>query len=128
MDRSKKQIIQDLFEQYDIHPDCVDEIQRLVIDKKIGKAFFRILQKNTRFLQDLGYSATKAENFEKLQGSNDLYSMKFKGHNMNLRILYTYKQGKLALLLCCFYERSDSIETYAKYIPTAEKRMKEMED
>ena len=122
-------ILVELFSKYDFHSECKNEIYELLIDHSVTKDFTRLFQKNTEILEQLTYRATYNSNFEKLQGEDakDLYVMKFKSPHLNARIIYTYIQGKLALLLCCFYERSDSEDTYHKYIPIANARKKEME-
>ena len=54
--------------------------------------------------------------------------MKFKGKNMNLRMLYSYDIFTDTIILHCFYERDDSgAGGYEEHIPVALARKKEME-
>lgn len=127
MDEQKLQKLKELFEEYDIHPECVQEIMDLVIKSGNLGAFYKIFNKNTDYLRRLSDDIFNLSNFEKLKDATDLYSMHIKNSQMNLRIIYTDWSGKIALLLCCFYEKSDSKDTYKKYIPIAKKRLEEME-
>ena len=128
MDDRIKQSFEQLFRQYYIHPDCYREIQELICGSGNERKFFRLFYKNTAMLHESGKEVTKNKNFEKLKHATNLYSMKFKLPNQNLRIIYTYKAGRLALLLCSFFERSDSKDNYSRYIPVASKRMRDMEE
>lgn len=128
MDERKLQKLKELFDEYDIHPECIQEIIDLVVKSGKLNAFYRIFNKNTEYLRRLSDDIYNLSNFEKLKDATDLYSMHIKNSQMNLRIIYSDKSGKIALLLCCFYEKSDSKDTYRKHIPIAKKRLKEMEE
>ena len=128
MDDRISQSLEQLFKQYYIHPDCINDIRDLILGSGNERAFFKLFAKNTAMLNECGQEVIKNRNFEKLKHAKDLYSMKFKLPKQNLRIIYTYKAGRLALLLCSFYERSDSREKYSKYIPVANKRLRDLEE
>lgn len=128
MDERTIQAIISLLEKYDYHPECIQEIMDLILYRGIISQFYKMFRKNTEVLMGDEADVLQHPNFEKLKKANNLYSMRIKCSKANLRILYTYRKGKLALLLCCFYERSDSKETYEKYIPIALRRLKEMEE
>jgi len=126
--KTHKKLIE-LFSQFKYHPDILDEIMELVVEKGKTNQFVKILQKNIKIIDTLKLEVTKLKNFEKLQNANDLYSMKFKGTDMNIRILYSYDGDAYTLLLCCFEEKEDSnVNSYKRYIPIAQKRRQEMED
>ena len=127
MDEKSITKLQDLFSYYDIHEGCIEEIFG-IIDNRQTKTFINLFQQRTEQLKALGMRVTQTNNFEKLQGAPGLYSMKFKSPEINLRIIYSYNMEKPVMLLCCFYERDDSKETYSKYIPIAKKRKREMEE
>lgn len=118
-----------LFAKFDSHEDVYGEIMELVVRKGRTKIFNKILQKNIEMIEQMGREVTKLKSFEKLQGVNDLYSMKFISKGMNIRILYTYKGDHYTILLCCFDEKNDSsVNSYDKYIPIALTRMRELEE
>ena len=126
--RAEEELIK-LFEKFDSHEDVYGEIMELVVRKGRTQKFNKILQKNIEMIEQMGRDVTKLSNFEKLQGANDLYSMKFKSKGMNLRILYTYEGNHYTILLCCFDEKSDSrVNSYDKHIPIALTRMRELEE
>lgn len=128
MDNRITQSLEQLLEEYDFHPECLNEIIDFINGNGRVLDFYRQFSHNTDILRDLGINATETKNFEKLKKADNLYSMRIKIRGMNLRIIYSYRNRKLALLLCTFHERSDSKDTYKKYIPVAQKRMKEMEE
>ena len=128
MDNRIPQSLEQLLEKYDFHPECLNEIIGYIKGSGRVLDFYRQFSHNTEMLRKLGINATENKNFEKLKKAENLYSMRIKTRGMNLRIIYTYRNCKLALLLCTFHERSDSKDTYRKYIPVAQKRMKEMEE
>jgi len=64
------------------------------------------------------------ENFEKLKTYKDLYSMRVKAAELNLRILFSYKSDG-SILLHAFHEISGKKETgYEKHAAIAQKRLK----
>lgn len=118
----------ELFNSFRYHESILDEIMELVVKKGRTKKFYAMLEKNIRMIKELGEKVIKLNSFEKLQNIPDIYSMKFKSNDMNLRILYKFENGCYVLLLCAFEEKSDSgKDSYRKYIPIASKRMLEME-
>ncbi len=111
------------------HEAVLDEIKELVLAKGIAEQFIRSFAKNVTLIEELGRDVTKTNNFEKLSGADGLYSMKFKGRNMNLRMLYSYDILSNTIFLHLFYERDDSgKESYNQHIPIAKKRMEEREE
>lgn len=64
------------------------------------------------------------ENFEKLKGYKNLYSMRVKVTELNLRILFSYRSDG-SILLHAFHEISGKKETsYEKHAPIAQERLK----
>lgn len=111
------------------HECLIDEMLDLVVGKGIEKQFFKKLLSNIEMLKNLGVMAIETKNFEKLRNTNDMYSMKFKGSNMNIRILYSFDALSSTIMLHCFYEKDDSSkESYAKHLPIAIARKREMEE
>jgi len=116
-----------LFERVQFHEKVIDEIRELVIGKGIEEQFINQLEKNLNILETFGLNAVQHGNFEKLKGCEDLFSMKFKGKNMNLRMLYSYDVFTEIIMLHFFYERDDSRkDSYEDHIPIALARKEEM--
>lgn len=116
--------LNELLSRVKIHEDVFEEIESLVIKKGITNQFVRMLEKNIDKIEVLGAYVTKTNNFEKLKDANGLYSMKFKGKDMNLRMLYSYDEYTNTIMLHLFYERDDSKrDRYENHIPIALKRM-----
>ena len=83
-----------------------------------------IFAKNIELIETLGMDVIQTNNFEKLKNANGLYSMKFKGKDMNLRMLYSYDENTETIMLHLFYERDDaSKDSYEEHIPIALRRM-----
>lgn len=121
----------ELFTRFRYHEDVLDEVMDLVVDKGAGvtKKFHALLEKNLNMIEIKGREATQLKNFEKLKGVKDLYAMKFKGDNMNIRILFFFDGESYVVLLCCFDEKSDSGQnSYRKHIPVALERMEKMRE
>lgn len=121
----------ELFTRFRCHEDVPKEIMELVVSKGVGatRRFHSLLEKNISMIEMKGREVTQLKNFEKLKSANDLFSMKFKGNDMNLRILFSFDGESFVVLLCCFDEKSDSGKnSYRKYIPVALERMKELEE
>lgn len=124
-----KQKLYELLSRVKFHEDVIDEIDRLVVQKGITNQFVRMLEKNIDKIETLGTDVTRTNNFEKLKDAKGLYSMKFKGKNMNLRMLYSYDTETNTIMLHMFYEREDSRkERYEEHIPIALKRMESWRD
>ena len=114
----------ELLSRVKFHESVLDEIEELVVKKGLTNQFVRMLENNICKIETLGADVTKTNNFEKLKEANGLYSMKFKGKNMNLRMLYSYDEYTNTIMLHLFYERDDSRrERYENHIPIALKRM-----
>lgn len=129
----KKYLVQEellnLFSRFRYHEKVLDEIQKLIIDAGLAKPFIKMLQKRIDMIEKLGSNIVQLESFEKLTGIPDLYSMKFKGKDLNHRILFSYDDKSRTILLHCFYEKDDSGRTsYRSHIPIAVQRNKEMEE
>lgn len=129
MNRYKTELeLFELFNSFRYHESILDEIMELVVKKGRTKKFYAMLEKSIRMIEELGEGVIKLNSFEKLQNITNMYSMKFKSNDMNLRILYKYDDEYDVLLLCAFEEKSDSgKDSYRKHIPIASKRMLEME-
>lgn len=119
---------QELFEllnRVKFHDAVIEEIKSLVVKNGITKQFVKMFAKNIEMIETLGLDVVHTNNFEKLKDANGLYSMKFKGKNMNLRMLYSYDIDTNTIMLHLFYEREDSRkERYEDHIPIALERMK----
>ena len=128
MDRYKARMqIEDTLDGVLFHNAVIDEIFDLVMGSGIEKPFFKKLITNIELVKILGARVVETKNFEKLKDAEDLYSMKFKGKNMNLRMLFSYDAESSTIMLHCFYEREDSgKDSYSSHIPIAIKRKKEM--
>ena len=129
MDRYTAKIqIEDALNGILFHRKVIDEILELVMGSGIEDQFFKKLITNIEMLKSLGPNVIQTKNFEKLKNTDDLYSMKFKGKNMNLRLLYSYDVQSSAIMLHCFYEKDDSGKgNYSSHIPIALERKQEME-
>ena len=126
-DKTEKKL-RKLFSEFQYHEKILDEINELVVKKGRSREFVMLLEKNIKFVKTLGNDVTKTSNFEKLRNCKDLYSMKFKSKDMNLRILFSYDSRTSTILLHCFYEKQDSgVDSYSKHIPIALRRKSEME-
>lgn len=124
-----QQKLAELLEEVEFHEAVLDEINDLVLKKGIVAQFIRIFEKNIALIKELGKSVTATKNFETLRGAEGLCSMKFKGKDMNLRMLYSYDESSNTIFLHLFYERDDSSnESYKKHISIAKKRMNEREE
>lgn len=128
MDRYKARMqIEDTLDGVLFHNAVIDEIFDLVMGSGIEKPFFKKLITNIELVKILGARVVETKNFEKLKDAEDLYSMKFRGKNMNLRMLFSYDVKSSTIMLHCFYEREDSgKDSYSSHIPIAIKRKKEM--
>ena len=89
-----------LFRLFKYHDDVLSEVMQLVVNKGLTTVFISLLRKNIKMMEELGGDVTRLSNFEKLKGADGLYSMKFKGHDMNLRIIYSYDGNSCTVLLC----------------------------
>lgn len=125
----KENRLKDILNNVQCHEKVFEEIADLVIKKGISEQFVKLLEKNMTLIRELGIGVTRTSNFEVLKKTEGLYSMKFKGKNMNLRMLYSYDFDRDILFLHCFYEKSDSKKyRYDDHVPIALSRKKEMEE
>ena len=124
-----KEKLSQLFQSFEYHEAFLGEIYNLIVGSGKASVFIRMFEKNIKIIKTLGRRVIETENFEKLQGAEDLYSMKFKGKGMNYRILYSYDEESKTIMLHCFYEKSDSEKSrYSSHIPIAMQRKFEMEE
>lgn len=127
--KTQEELIQ-LLKDVEFHDLVIDEIKALVLRKgqSVTKEFVKLFQKNKKMIDELGRDITKTNNFEKLTGVANLYSMKFKSPSMNLRMLFSYDEVSNTIFLHLFYEKDDSgMDSYSKHIPIAKERMKDLE-
>lgn len=110
------------------HEKVIDEVKELVIMPGLAKDFVKLWEKNLKTLDELGMRAIETNNFEILQNTNGLFSMKFKGKNFNWRMIYSYDKKSKKLMLHFFYERQGGKDEYKEHIPIAKARKVEMED
>ena len=109
-----------------IHPKCFEELMQLLYASGSEKAF---MKKLSEFL-DIIYSNPTTFFFstglENPKGEPDIYSMRFKLKDKNIRILFFLQDGNL-LALTAFHERSGKkISSYMSYFPTAHERLNAM--
>lgn len=120
--------LQQLIEKFRVHCKCIDDIVELIDSTGSDERFLNELSKNLKILDMLGKRAVQSKNFEILKATSGIYSMKCRGKNINIRILYTFDSGERPVMLLAFYERDDSGKnTYRTHIPVAIERMREME-
>jgi len=109
-----------------MHPQCEDEL------RDIADASGNLRRLRSSFNSRMQYLKIHWENavqhhewFEKLSHEKNLYSMHIARVN-NLRILYVL-HGNQVWLLCAFTERErKKRDSYQRYIPVAQKRLKEV--
>ena len=121
--------LSELFSKFQYHEKVLDEIEELIIRKGLTAPFLNMFQNRIEMIEALGKNIIQLDSFEKLKDVPDLYSMKFKRKDMNLRILFSYDEISQTILLHCFYEKQDSgKDRYERHIPVAMQRKKEMEE
>lgn len=116
-------------------PDCFyDEFKRNVLglppnasppqNDKFSKQCVNWFIASLKNLDELGPETTKLKRFEKLPGTDDIYSARYPNTRKNPRFLYFFIQGKNVILLCPFLEKSGS--DYKRAISLAQARKKEL--
>ena len=109
------------------HPDVGEEILDLIAKSGHEKEFFNLFERRIAQTRQLKHTVTLLDEFEKLSGHPNLYSMHLESKNFNIRILYSYYATD-EILLHCFYERDGkSCTSYETHIPIAISRLKDME-
>mgnify|MGYP003189399641 FL=1 len=73
---------------------------------KAAKRYVKWLQRSLTQLDSLGTATTALKNFEKLPGTEDIYSARYPNSQKNPRILYFYIQGQNIVLLYPFLEKN----------------------
>lgn len=75
-----------------IHDALISELSAIIERSGFEKKFFKMLMARLRYLEEFGASAINyREGFESLTHQADgLYSMRLKGSNFNIRILYAF--------------------------------------
>lgn len=87
------------------HELVIDEIITLVVNAGITSQFIMLLEKNLTMIEELGVKIIQTNNFEKLKNADGIYSMKFKGKNMNFRMLYSFDKDFSVIFLHCFIKK-----------------------
>ena len=116
------------------HPEFEEELKSVLEESGYKSKFISLFRQRLKHLDERWKNCIlKKDWFEILKGTNDIYSMKFKGQK-NIRILFKftgYEGREIALLLCTFEEKNSknkSKDSYNKAIEVANKRLKEIED
>lgn len=113
-----------------IHTECQDELKGCTEESGLKDKFTSQFRQRIKFLEEYGVKCVnKSDWFEKLKGVKFIYSMKFKS-TKNIRILFTIKENKVSILLCCFEERGDKTKgknSYKNNIEIALRRFKEID-
>lgn len=88
------------------------------------KVYTRVYQLLNQLRMTPIHILCNGENFEKLKTYKNLYSMRVRATELNLRILFSYKSDG-SILLHAFHEISGKKETgYEKHAPIAQDRLK----
>jgi len=114
---NKAKILQALIEllkDVKAHPDVGVEITDLILHSGHEREFFKLFKTRLDQAKLLKHEVTYLNEFEKLGGYPNLYSMHLESDNFNLRILYSYNYT-YELLLHCFYEREGKSQTSCSY-------------
>lgn len=97
--------------------------EEVFADDEIPKAaerYIKWLQRSLTQLDAYGTATTALKNFEKLPGTDDIYSARYPKSRKNPRILYFYIQGQNIVLLYPFLEKNAG--DYQRGIRVAERR------
>lgn len=106
----------------------INDLLELLSSSGMEKRLFTKLAQYIENLCAYGESAIggKGDPMEHLSGQTNLSSMRFLFANANIRILFSFIDGKI-YLLCAFYERKGKRNTeYTSYIPVALQRLNEL--
>lgn len=116
-----------VFDHLIFHQDLIQDLVKIIDRSGFEKSFFNILLARLKYLCEHGVSAVEhREAFESLSHqSNGLYSMRLKGSNFNIRILYAFLSDGSPVLLVAFAERRGKrVSSYDAHIPIAKERLK----
>lgn len=121
-------IISDLFKALPgdivVLPSCADEIDQLIGKSGIEFDFADNFDTRVRLLERYKKDCIRLQTkkFEKISGQKNLYAIRFK-LTINLRILFSFENGNIVLLLCAFAENRGESD-YQNPIKTALARQK----
>lgn len=106
----------------------IEDLLNLIVSSGVEKRFVTKLDQYLDKLSTYGEAAIggKGDPMEHLSGQTLLSSMRFLLNNANLRVLFSFLNGKV-YLLSAFYERKGKRNTeYDSYIPVALQRLDEL--
>ena len=84
------------------------------------------LIKNLVVLDTEKEQAVRLTQFEKLSGTEELYSIRYPETNKNFRVIYTVYEENFIILLAAFQEKNDG--DYRRAVAVAEKRLRQLEN
>lgn len=84
------------------------------------------LIKNLVVLDTEKEQAVRLKQFEKLSGTEELYSIRYPEANKNFRVIYTVYEENFIILLAAFQEKNDG--DYRRAVAVAEKRLCQLEN
>ena len=84
------------------------------------------LIKNLVVLDTEKEQAVRLKQFEKLSGTEELYSIRYPETNKNFRVIYTVYEENFIILLATFQEKNDG--DYRRAVAVAEKRLRQLEN
>ena len=84
------------------------------------------LIKNLVVLDTEKEQAVRLKQFEKLSGTEELYSIRYPETNKNFRVIYTVYEENFIILLAAFQEKNDG--DYHRAVAVAEKRLRQLEN
>ena len=84
------------------------------------------LIKNLVVLDTEREQAVRLKQFEKLSGTEELYSIRYPETNKNFRVIYTVYEENFIILLAAFQEKNDG--DYRRAVAVAEKRLRQLEN
>lgn len=100
------------------------EMDAIIKRSGMRDRFQGLLRKRLNFLCEYGRKCTlKSDMFELLKEGHELYSMKFKGFRLNIRLLFKFYDlgnGEVSIIVCSFIERSTA--DYRRAMEAAERR------
>ena len=84
------------------------------------------LIKNLVVLDTEKEQAVRLKQFEKLSGTEELYSIRYPETNKNFRVIYTVYEENFIILLAAFQEKNDG--DYRRAVAVAEIRLRQLEN
>ena len=92
--------LQTLLNSFTVHENLIDELKKIIGHSGSEKSFLAKLKYGLTFLKQYGTRAhlQPTNQFEKLTGTIDLYSMHIQGKTFNVRILYSFLDDGTVLL------------------------------